>query len=200
MKENGLPAKERAIAEYVGNSQLAELVARNVNGEIVASDPLLVRVESEDINYTHAFSNENLFYASSVRKFTFKIDVDSMSSDYRPLVIFYDGPQDIYGNTGAGRESQPVTLELNANFKGILFAPNSPVIIKSNGYKMRGLVVGKYFIKDGKILNPNTSPLYRQVGFTDSTIQFDDFDLLGLSAGVKSRPKLNYHNCTSAES
>ena len=82
---------------------------------------------------------------------------------------------------GGKRESQKVTLELNADFKGILFAPNSTVIIKRNGHKFRGVVIGKNFMKDDNILNPNGSPLYRQFGFNDSDIEFDDFNLLGLN-------------------
>ena len=185
MKENGLPANEKALAEYVGNPHLAELVVRNIYGEITVTDPLLVRVESEDINYTHAFTSENIFYASSVRKFTFKIDANNMSSEYRPLVIFYYGPQDLdkkVASEGGKRESQPVTLELNADFKGILFAPNSPVIIKRNGHKIKGFVIGESFLdENGNTINPNKSALYRQIGFTDSDVEFDDFELFGLN-------------------
>ena len=106
------------------------------------------------------FGNNNIFYASSSRKFTFQINADNMSSDYRPLVIFYYGTQDAdkkVSSEGGIRESQPVTLELNADFKGILFAPNSPVIIKSNGHKLKGFVIGKSFMKDRQTVNPNSS-------------------------------------------
>lgn len=87
------------------------------------------------------------------------------SKPYRPLIIFYEGPDrglteaydtaEISGeqtqNPKAAypyltmRDPQPVILNLQTDFRGILFAPNSPVIIKGNGHKMQGFVVAKEF-------------------------------------------------------
>ena len=186
IKQGGLAAKEQLIADYTGNSELSQLVVRNSKGEIVVSDPLLVRIESEDIRRIHSYSNDNIFYTSSVRKLTLKINVDNMASDNRPLIIYYYGPQDSDENVGAGRESQPVTLELNANFKGMLFAPYSPDIVKSNGYKIRGLVIGKSFMKDeNTVITSASSPIYSQFGFSGSDVDFDDFGLLDISEKFK---------------
>ena len=184
IKQGGLATQEGYLAQYTGNEALGQLVARNAKGEIAASDPLLVRIESEDINKTPSQTNSDRFFASSVRKFTLKIDVNNMDDRYRPLVIFYNGPEDINGETGAGRTSRTVTLELNADFKGILFAPNSPVVIKSNGHKIRGMVVGKSFrlSEDGQELSSDTKSFYKQFGFRDADVSFDDFELLDISA------------------
>ena len=38
-------------------------------------------------------------------------------------------------------------LNLQANFRGILFAPSSPVIILGNGYKLEGFVVAREFVQ-----------------------------------------------------
>ena len=38
-------------------------------------------------------------------------------------------------------------LNINADFKGILFAPNSPVVINGNGHKLQGFVVAESYVK-----------------------------------------------------
>ena len=113
---------------------------------------------------------------------TINVNVDNTGADARPLVIFYEGPDrglsesydtaELAGNQTAipkesypnltVRDPQPLVLNLNANFKGILFAPNSPVIIKGNGYKMEGFVVAKEFVNDAgcnSYGDLNTSPI-----------------------------------------
>ena len=93
------------------------------------------------------------------------MNFDNTSNSYRPLVIFYDGPDraQLDGDVDAGnnqtakekypslkvRDPLPVILNLNKDFKGILFAPNSPVVIIGNGHKMIGFVVAKSFVKLG---------------------------------------------------
>lgn len=73
----------------------------------------------------------------------------------RPYFIFYLGPEknvmDYNDNTFVEdttiRKSQPVILNLNADFNGILYMPNSPVIINGNGHTMRGFVIAKEYLK-----------------------------------------------------
>ena len=72
---------------------------------------------------------------------------------YRPVVIFYDGPEKIDMNSHI-RDSKPVILNLNADFRGILFAPNSPVVINDNGHKFDGFIVAKRYYKFDK--NPGS--------------------------------------------
>ena len=181
MKESSwVVTGEKKLADYLGNESLAQLVARNTKGEIAATDPLLVRIESEDMTRLHSYSNEKLFYASSVRTLTLKINIDNMASGNRPLIIYYFGPQDSDENVNAGRVSQPVTLELNANFKGILFAPYSPVIVKGNGHKIKGLVIGKYFIYNGEKISPYASHIYSKLGFYENDVEFDDFEMFDI--------------------
>ena len=181
MKETGWVVKgEKDLAEYLGNDLLAQLVARNVKGEIAATDPLLVRIESEDMTRLHSYSNENIFYASSVRTLTLKNNINNMDKSNRPLIIYYFGPQDSDEEVNAGRTSLPVTFELNADFKGILFAPYSPVIVKGNGHKIQGLVIGKYFMYNGEKISPYASHLYKELGFYDRDVQFDDFEMFDI--------------------
>ena len=77
----------------------------------------------------------------------------------RPLVFFYEGPEvmskseasssglSIYdGDDYVGiRPFLPVIFNLYADFRGILFIPNNPVIINGNGYNFEGFVVAREF-------------------------------------------------------
>ena len=65
---------------------------------------------------------------------------------YRPFFVFYKGPE-VYDESNTVRKSQPVILNLNADWNGILYAPNSPVVILGNGKKLTGFVVAKEFVQ-----------------------------------------------------
>ncbi len=80
------------------------------------------------------YGNDNLDSDGNVRK-VYK---------YRPLFIVYMGPESNEENSTV-RQSQPVILNLNADFNGILYAPNSPVIINGNGHKFKGFVIAKEY-------------------------------------------------------
>lgn len=195
-KKTSIGIQEKNIAVATGNTALEDLVARSITGHISAYDPLLVKIESEDINYKLT-GNNTVFYAASARKITIKIDADNTAEKYRPLIIYYYGPEDFNGYTAdnpeygkiddkiAGkREARLVTLELNEDFKGILFAPNSPVTIIPHGHTIRGLVIAKsYCYADETPISPNGN-IYSQFGFSSGDLTFDDFDMLDLSAGV----------------
>ena len=62
----------------------------------------------------------------------------------RPFVIFYMGPE-TYEVDSTERQSQPVVLNLYNDWNGILYMPNSPVVINGNGHKLTGFVVAKEF-------------------------------------------------------
>ena len=123
-------------------------------------DPLYMRIESEELNEAD-LDRQN----TTVRQINININVSNTGEKDRPLVIFYEGPDrglteaydqaEISGNQTVNpketygeltlRDPQPLVLNLNADFRGILFAPNSPVIIKGNGHKFEGFVVAKEF-------------------------------------------------------
>lgn len=54
---------------------------------------------------------------------------------------YYDEDGDYIGE----RPFLPVILNLYADFRGILFIPNNPVVINGNGYKFEGFVVAREF-------------------------------------------------------
>ncbi len=102
------------------DEDLAQVLAKDT------TDPLYVRIESEPPG-------------EPVRQVIINVNVDNTSDNARPIVLFYDGPE--YD------ESLPVILNLNADFKGVLFAPNSPVVINGNNHKLQGFVVAESYVQ-----------------------------------------------------
>ena len=80
---------------------------------------------------------------------------DNKVYKHRPVIMFYDGPEtnDVYDsyktNTNVlHRKSQPIILNLNAPFRGILYAPNSPVVVIGDSMnQFRGFVVAKNYLR-----------------------------------------------------
>ena len=138
-------------------------------------DPLWVRIESEPMWYNLGVKSSQP-ELNTVRQIILNINASNMSEEYRPLVFFYDGPETNANNPNLTeaerasvtnpRQSQPVILNLNADFNGILYMPNSPVIINDNGYKFRGFVVAKEF---RQLKNSG----YARVSGSDSSTNFD---------------------------
>ena len=94
-------------------------------------DPLYCRIEAEPYNES-----------TPVRQFVINVNVDNTADNLRPLFFYYDGPSEGMGGADA---AQPVILNLNANFKGVIFMPEIPVVINGNGYRFEGFIVAKEF-------------------------------------------------------
>lgn len=110
-------------------------------------DPLFARIESEQIKRYEINGNDKVFKAfNTVQQIIIEINVSNTAENERPLVFFYDGPQKFVEDNSV-RQSKPVILNLNADFKGILYAPNSPVVIAGNGKNFEGFVVARNFVK-----------------------------------------------------
>ena len=137
------------------------------------ADPLYIGIESEPMK-SELYEVSGQKTLNSVRQLILNINESNMDSadneaeheyKYRPLVIIYTGPET--NKTTDRRESQPVILNLNADFRGILFMPNSPVVINGNGYKFQGYVIAKEFqrLKTEEdyikcIREPDKKPIY----------------------------------------
>ena len=82
-----------------------------------------------------------------------------------------------------------MTLNLEKDFRGILFAPNSPVCIKGNGHKLQGFVVAKEFIdEEGNTLTfPGD---YDKLNLSDR--EFDTFGLVNISTMDPKEVLLTY--------
>ena len=104
---------------------------RDLNDDELASalakdsfDPLFIYIESEP--------------ARDARQLIINVNVSNMDeSDYRPIVLIYDGEDNPY----------PVILNLNADFRGILYAPNSQVAINGNEFDFQGFVIAKSYVQ-----------------------------------------------------
>ena len=118
-------------------------------------DILWVRIESEaflPLKMLGVTNKDNHSQYKSVRQIILNINEDNAEKDsdgkfkYRPFVMFYDGPEkfDMSSNV---RKSRPIILNLNKDFRGVLFAPNSPVIINTNNHEFFGFIVAKEYRK-----------------------------------------------------
>ena len=129
--------------------------------EVQKTDPydiLWVRIESEAFIplWMLGVNKPNHYDYKSVRQIVLNVNEDNTTKvtddtgkevyKYRPVVMFYDGPEKIDMNSPI-RDSKPVILNLNADFRGILFAPNSPVILNDNGHNFEGFIVAKRYYK-----------------------------------------------------
>lgn len=128
---------------YNTNYRVHSLLNVNTRYEVRSGhgdDPLYCRFEGEP-------------YVSDdtpIRQIVININVNNMDDKYRPLFFYYDGPDarknkkdriDVLEPWNA----QPVILNLNADFKGVLFMPDVPVVINGNGHKFEGFIVAKEF-------------------------------------------------------
>ena len=77
------------------------------------------------------------------------------------------------------RKSQTLTLNLDSDFRGAIFAPNSRVCITGNNHTMKGFIIAKefaYLDENGEevvISAPQDTSNYAKLGLKDPT--FDDF-------------------------
>ena len=115
-------------------------------------DVLWTRIESEAFIplYMLGVNKTSHYEYKSVRQIILNMNGDNTVKDadgnfkYRPVVMFYMGPERIDMNSSV-RVSKPIILNLNADFRGILFAPYSPVILNDNGHKFYGFIVAKEY-------------------------------------------------------
>ena len=101
-------------------------------------DPMYLRIEAEpDVDHY-----SSVYYYTPVRQIVININVDNTADNLRPLFFYYDGPDKVKSENAP---PQPVILNLNANFKGVLFMPDVPVVINGNGYTFEGFIVASEF-------------------------------------------------------
>lgn len=175
-------------------------VTYNIRDGKYPPDPLYIRIESETVlnsKYYHTPTGLTLNRSnmSSVRQIIININEDNFNANNdRPLIFFYDGPEKGTVNQSDGkpikgesvRQSQPVILNLNKDFRGILFAPNSPVVINGNGHKFEGFVVGKYFTQ----LMPESAFEHIELGSIDFYAKKTDLVALMKKKGISNRDEL----------
>ena len=116
------------------------------------ADPLYIGIESEPMKSNLYKKTDQMHALNSVRQIILNINESNMDNadvekiheyKYRPLVIIYEGPEK--NDETSARVSQPVIVNLKADFRGILYMPNSPVVINGNGKKFQGYIIAKEF-------------------------------------------------------
>ena len=122
-------------------------------------DSLYAFIEQEPIRRTVTYSDGgtmNRGNMSSVHQILINNNIanTNVSTD-RPMIFFYEGPEiptkamqpTLYDDDDyiGERPFLPIIVNLYADFRGIVFAPNNPVIINGNGYTLEGFVVAREF-------------------------------------------------------
>ena len=114
----------------------------------IESEPMLSHPDA--VNGYTKFMSKTVSGLNSVRQIIInanKSNYDTTTQKYRPVVIFYDGPER-YSTENSIRDSKPVILNLNAPFRGVLYASNSPVVVVGNNKNnFKGFVVTKSYMR-----------------------------------------------------
>ena len=191
---------EKFLEREDDGSENPDLV-RNEKGEPV-TDILWVRIESEPILY-HPDSldggktgNVKILSLNSVNQIIININAsnyDTATESYRPVIMFYDGPEsnddinkDYKENADVlHRKSLPIILNLNKPFRGVLYAPKSPVVIigdcKDN---FRGFVVAKEYQR----LKNEDDDNFEYIGYTNR----EDLSIYGARTYKDSKGNICY--------
>lgn len=114
----------------------------------IESEPMLSRPDAVN-GYTN-YMPKVVTGLSSVRQIIINVNSSNYNTgsvNYRPVIIFYDGPER-YSSESHIRDSKPVILNLGKPFRGVLYAPNSPVVIVGNAKnQFKGFVVAKKYMR-----------------------------------------------------
>lgn len=150
------PYKERSDLEPPRDPYKEELREKDAAGNLLP-DILWGRIESEPMLFypdalngyeTHMGKKQTAL--SSVRQIIINVNSSNYNTGsvtYRPVIIFYDGPER-YSLDDPLRDSKPVILNLGKPFRGVLFAPNSPVVVVGNAQnQFQGFVVAKKYMR-----------------------------------------------------
>ena len=177
-------------------------ISKTIKGEPNPLDPLFIRIESEEFNKSQGSNKDGVM--NSVRDITINITADNTEKEdgkykYRPMVFIYEGPIDVNNKSGKGRPSNKVVVNLEKDFRGIIYAPNSPVQVIGNAdgnmHKFEGFIIAQSIAgPSGNLTMPetwskDTNPVfqgfYSNLGLSSGT--YNDFGVVGLN--VYKNPK-----------
>ena len=113
----------------------------------IESEPMLIKPDAfNGYTTTNLNGGKGIFGLNSVRQIIITNSAANTGTDDRPIVIFYDGPER-YTTDNTIRDSLPVIVNLRADFNGILYMPNSPVVFIPNGHQFNGFIVAKKYMR-----------------------------------------------------
>ena len=169
-------------------------------------DVLWARIESDPM-WTQLWSGKVMYTLNSVRQLIINMNASNMDEKYRPLGIFYEGPETNANNPFLKAEerpaysnirvSQPVILNLNADFVGFLYMPNSPVVLNGNGKKFQGFIVAKEYrvLKTAEDFYLESGKYYNDESKTKEYFKIYDGMFVDGNGNVQTKPytgELNY--------
>lgn len=152
-------------------------------------DVLWVRIESEPMLYFRWLPGWNTQQFNSVRQLIINVKQSNTETEtvtvetdgkqvqetrykYRPMIFFYDGPER-YDLTNPIRDSKPVIVNLNVPFRGIIFAPNSPVVVLGKARdQFQGFIVAKEY---WELLDVNENSKYNAITENGIDMLVDDY-------------------------
>lgn len=152
-------------------------------------DVLWVRIESEPMLYFRWLPGWNTQQFNSVRQIIINVKQSNTETEtvtvetdgkqvqetrykYRPMIFFYDGPER-YDLTNPIRDSKPVIVNLNVPFRGIIFAPNSPVVVLGKARdQFQGFIVAKEY---WELLDVNENSKYNAITENGIDMLVDDY-------------------------
>ncbi|MBQ6297923.1 MAG: hypothetical protein IJK81_09610 [Selenomonadaceae bacterium] len=155
----GYDMRIQGLINLNGSWQNRNLMDSDTSNDTTA-DPLWARIEADPMwSKGVAWNSSGQTSLNSVHQMIINVNTDNTDTKvvkdadgkdvtvykYRPFVIVYMGPETNETNSTV-RQSQPVILNLNEDFNGILYAPNSPVIINGNGHKLTGFVIAQEYL------------------------------------------------------
>ncbi|MBQ6006304.1 MAG: hypothetical protein IJL14_08665 [Selenomonadaceae bacterium] len=122
------------------------------------TDVLWVRIESEPM-FRYPDSKDpdkqiknhlDIGGLNSVRQIIINFtesNIDHDGNEYRPIVIFYDGPERYSANNSI-RDSQPIIVNFAVPVRAIIYAPNSPVVVIGDAAdQFQGFIVAKKYLR-----------------------------------------------------
>ena len=140
-----------------------------------APDPLYAMIEQEPL------ANRN--HISSVRQIIINVNVDNTNAKTdRPMIFFYEGPEKY-----TYRHSLPIILNLNYDFRGIIFAPQSAVVVNGNGHKFEGFIVAETYYQ------LKTKADYTEITYNGATCYANAGDLKS-SSNSSNDVEVTYRN------
>ena len=168
-------------------------------------DILFARIESDPM-WTQ-LKDKSMTQLNSVRQLIINMNASNMNEKYRPVGIFYEGPETNANNPFLPvaerpsysniRDSQPVILNLNADFAGFLYMPNSPVVLNGNGKNFQGFIVAKEYrvLKTAEDFYLENGKYYDNDSKTKEYFKKNDGMFLDGNGNVQTKPytgELNY--------
>lgn len=172
----------------------------------IEGEPMLYHPDIMDRAYGVLTSKINQTGLNSVNQIILNFNqsnYNASSQRYRPVIIFYDGPEtySIYSNYDTVnkfvRKSKPIIVNLNAPYRAVLYAPNSPVVVTGDHISdFKGFIVAKNylrlkddddFVDSGEVRyfnNPTRQYEYERKVKSDGTIYFQDLGGTRISTSI----------------